>query len=204
MSQLTFPLYFLDYETMSGLIPYFDGQRPYQQVPFQYSLHILESPGAKLTQKEYLHRDNSDPARPLTEQLINDIGTKGSIIVWFEGFEKARNSELAEMLPEYQEALWAINDRVVDLMIPFKNKWYDDPRFNGSASIKQVLPVLCPELSYKELGIQEGGSAQRLWMEAVLDSKHPEDKDKVLNDLLEYCKLDTLAMVEIFRVLDRL
>lgn len=86
-------------------------------------------------------------------------------------------------------------------MIPFKNKWYDDPRCNGSASIKQVLPVVVPELSYKELGIQEGGSAQRLWMEAALDGKHPDVKEKIFSDLVEYCKLDTLAMVEIHRKL---
>lgn len=204
LSELEYPLYFLDYETMSGLIPYFDGHRPYQQVPFQYSLHILESPDAKLTQKEYLHRDNSDPSRPLTERLLKDIGDKGSVIVWFEGFEKARNSELGEMLPEYKEAMEAINDRVVDLMIPFKLKWYDDPRFNGSASIKQVLPVVCPHLSYKELGIQEGGSAQRLWMEAILDEKRANQKDQILDDLIEYCKLDTLAMVEIYNCLRKL
>jgi hypothetical protein len=199
LGEIEYPLYFLDYETMSGLIPYFDGHRPYQQVPFQYSLHILESPDAELTQKEYLHRDNSDPSRPLTEQLIKDIGNKGSVIVWFEGFEKARNSELGEMLPEYKQAMKAINERVIDLMIPFKLKWYDDPRFNGSASIKQVLPVLCPHLSYKDLGIQEGGSAQRLWMEAILDEKRTNQKDQILEDLIEYCKLDTLAMVEIYK-----
>jgi hypothetical protein len=201
LSELEYPLYFLDYETMSGLIPYFDGHRPYHQVPFQYSLHILESPDTELTQKEYLHRDNSDPSRPLTERLLKDIGDIGSVIVWFEGFEKARNSELGDMLPEYKEAMESINSRVVDLMIPFKLKWYDDPRFNGSASIKQVLPVVCPHLSYKELGIQEGGSAQRLWMEAVLDDKRADQKKQILADLIEYCKLDTLAMVEIYRIL---
>lgn len=204
LSELEYPLYFLDYETMSGLIPYFDGHRPYQQVPFQYSLHILESPDAELTQKEYLHRDNSDPSRPLTERLLKDIGDIGSVIVWFEGFEKARNSELGDMLPEHKEAMESINSRVVDLMIPFKLKWYDDLRFNGSASIKQVLPVLCPHLSYKELGIQEGGSAQRLWMEAILDDKRADQKEQILADLIEYCKLDTLAMVEIYRKLVKL
>lgn len=201
LSDLEYPLYFLDYETMSGLIPYFDGHRPYQQVPFQYSLHILESPDAELTQKEYLHRDNSDPSRPLTERLLKDIGDIGSVIVWFEGFEKARNSELGDMLPEHKEVMESINSRVVDLMIPFKLKWYDDPRFNGSASIKQVLPVLCPHLSYKDLGIQEGSSAQRLWMEAILDDKRADQKDQILNDLIEYCTLDTLAMVEIYKCL---
>ena len=201
LEQLKYPLYFLDYETMMGLIPYFDGHRPYQQVPFQYSLHILESPEAELVHKEYLHRDNSDPSRPLTEQLIDDIGTEGSVIVWFESFEKSRNSELGAMMPEYRRAMEAINRRVVDLIVPFKEKWYDDPRFNGSASIKNVLPVVCPHLSYKELGIQEGGSAQRLWMEAVLDNRRAEQKDQILADLIEYCKLDTLAMVEIYRKL---
>lgn len=201
---LKYPLYFLDYETLMNLVPYFDGQRPYQQVPFQYSLHILRSPNAELEWREYLHRDTSDPARPLTEQLIKDVGTEGTVLVWYEAFEKSRNSELGEMFPEYREAMEALNDRVVDLIIPFKSKWYDDPRFEGSASIKKVLPVLCPELSYKTLGIQEGGSAQRLWMEAVLDGKRTDQKEQILADLLEYCKLDTLAMVEIFRVLQKL
>lgn len=201
---LKYPLYFLDYETLMSLVPYFDGHRPYQQVPFQYSLHKLDSPEAELEWHEYLHRDNSDPALPLAEKLIKDIGTEGTILVWYEGFEKARNSELGEMLPEYKEAMEAINRRVIDLMLPFKNKWYDDPRFEGSASIKQVLPVVCPELSYKDLGIQEGGSAQRLWMEAVLDGTRAAEKDKILADLLEYCKLDTFAMVEIYRHLANL
>jgi hypothetical protein len=201
LGELKYPLYFLDYETLMSLVPYFDGHRPYQQVPFQYSLHILQSPDAELEWREYLHRDNSDPARPLTEQLIKDVGDAGTVLVWYEGFEKARNKELGDMLPEYKAAMDAINDRVIDLMLPFKNKWYDDPRCEGSASIKKVLPVLCPELSYKSLGIQEGGSAQRLWMEAVLDEKRADQKDKILADLLEYCKLDTLAMVEIYRKL---
>ena len=202
LGQLKYPLCFLDYETMSGLIPYFDGHRPYQQVPMQYSLHTLLSPEAELKHREFLHSENSDPSRPLVEQLIGDIGTEGSVIVWFEGFEKARNSELGDMLPEYKDAMEAINNRVVDLIIPFKQKWYDDPRFEGSASIKKVLPVLCPELSYKTLGIQEGGSAQRLWMEAVLDGTRETEKDQILADLLEYCKLDTLAMVEIYSALN--
>lgn len=203
LGNLTYPLYFLDYETLMSLIPYFDGQRPYQQVPFQYSLHVIDSPDAEVEWKEYLHRDNSDPVRPLTEKLLSDIGTKGTVLVWYESFEKKRNSELGEMLPEYADALAAINDRVIDLIIPFKNKWYDDPRCEGSASIKAVLPVLCPELTYKSLGIQEGGSAQRLWMEAVLDSKRGDQKDQILKDLTEYCKLDTFAMVEIYRCLKR-
>ena len=198
LNKIQYPLYFLDYETMSSLIPHFDGHRPYQQVPMQYSLHILRSPDAELEHREFLHRDNSDPSRPLVEQLIRDIDDNGTILVWYEAFEKTRNSELGDMLPEYKEAMEAINDRIIDLIIPFKQKWYDDPRFEGSASIKKVLPVLCPELSYKTLDIQEGGSAQRLWMEAVLDGTREAEKEKILADLLKYCELDTLAMVGIY------
>ena len=121
--------------------------------------------------------------------------------MWYEGFEKSRNTELGNMIPEYKHAMESLNGRVVDLMTPFKEKWYDDPRFEGSASIKKVLPVLCPELSYKTLGIQEGTSAQRLWMEAILDGTRDGEKQQILSDLLEYCKLDTLAMVEIFNKL---
>lgn len=198
---LQYPLYFLDYETLMSLIPYFDGLRPYQQVPFQYSLHLLQTPDASLEHKEYLHQANSNPSRPLTEQLISDVGDVGTVLVWYEGFEKSRNSELGDMIPEYKQAMESLNGRVVDLMTPFKEKWYDDPRFEGSASIKKVLPVLCPELSYKTLGIQEGASAQRLWMEAVLDGTRDGEKEQILKDLVEYCKLDTLAMVEIFNKL---
>lgn len=143
LNNLQYPLYFFDYETMQGLVPYFDGQRPYQQVPFQYSLHVIHEPGGGVEHKEYLHKDNSDPSRPLVEQLVQDIGNTGTVLVWYQAFEKSRNTELGDMLPEYKQAMDAINARIVDLMIPFKAKWYDDPRFEGSASIKNVLPVMC-------------------------------------------------------------
>ena len=185
-------------------MPYFDGQRPYQQGPFQDSLHIIRAPGGEVEQRAYLHKENTNPAQDLAKRLVEDMGDSGSIITWNMRFEKSVNEELGRMYPEYAEQIKAINERVVDLMIPFKQKWYDDPRFEGSASIKNVLPVLCPELSYKSLGIQEGGSAQRLWMEAVLDGTREAEKDKILSDLIEYCKLDTLAMVEIYHVLRRL
>lgn len=205
LSELKYPLYFLDYETMSAVVPYFDGHRPYQQVPSQYSLHILDSPDAELRQKEYLHRDNTDPSLPIAQHLIEDIGTSGSIITWNMSFEKSCNVTLGQLNPEYADAMAAINERIVDLMIPFKpkNSWYSDPRFEGSASIKKVLPVVVPSLSYKELGIQNGGNAQALWMQAVLDGTR-EDKETILDDLLKYCGLDTLAMVEIFNVLRKL
>jgi hypothetical protein len=201
LSTIKYPVYFLDYETLGSLVPRFDGLRPYQQLPMQYSLHILQEPGGETEHKEFLHTTSDNPARPLVERLISNIGNEGTVLVWYEGFEKTCNTLLGDLLPEHKQAMQDINGRIVDLMVPFKNLWYVDSRFNGSASIKNVLPVLAPELSYKSLDIQEGATAQRLWMEAVLDGRHLEDKDKIMADLLKYCRLDTLAMVEIYKKL---
>lgn len=153
LSTLEYPLYFLDYETMSAVVPYFDGQRPYQQVPSQYSLHILNTPNGEPYQKEYLHCDNSDPSLPIAQHLVEDIGDRGSIITWNMSFEKSCNVTLGQLNPEFADAMMAINERIVDLMIPFKpkNSWYSDPRFEGSASIKKVLPLLFPRFHTKSL-----------------------------------------------------
>jgi hypothetical protein len=199
---LVYPLYFFDYETLSSLVPYFDGMRPYGQYPFQYSLHILDSPDAQLRHEEYLHTEPTDPAENIVRSLQSHFGPTGSVIAWNMGFEKSCNDTLAQFVPDATEFLADINDRMVDLMMPFSSGAYIDHRFKGSASIKNVLPVLVPELSYKELSIQEGAAAQRLWMQAVLDGKLDEQKQKILDDLIEYCKLDTLAMVKIYEKLE--
>ncbi len=201
LSKLEFPLYFLDYETLGSTIPYFNGLGPHQQLPFQYSLHTLDSPEGKLRHATYLHRENSNPAQVLSKSLQANIGKKGSVIVWNEGFERSCNKMLGTLAPEFKSFYEDINERIVDLMIPFSKIWYVHKDFGGSASIKSILPVLVPELSYKELDVQEGKAAQRLWMEAVLYGKHDGKKDKILKDLEEYCKLDTLAMVEIYKQL---
>jgi hypothetical protein len=204
LNTLTFPLYFFDYETLMSIVPYFDGFKPYQQVPFQYSLHILDAPEAELRHLEYLHRDNSNPAEPLSKTLKSQIGDTGSVLTWNMSFEKRCNTLLGTLVPEYAEFYENLNARIVDLMVPFSSDLYVDKAFHGSASIKNVLPVLVPELSYKVLGIQEGGAAQRLWMEAVLDGKRGAEKEKILSDLVEYCGLDTLAMVKIYEKLTAL
>lgn len=201
LDSLVFPLYFFDYETLMSLVPYFDDMRPYKQYPFQYSLHVLESPDSELKHLEYLHKDNSNPAESLSKTLKSQIGDKGSVITWNMSFEKGCNDLIGSMLPEYTDFYKNLNERIVDLMIPFSNGYYVDKRFKGSASIKKVLPVLVPELSYKTLGIQEGTAAQRLWMEAILDGKRDNEKDQILSNLTEYCGLDTLAMVEIYKKL---
>ena len=211
LNELKYPLYFLDYETMSGVIPAFDGYRPYQQVPFQYSLHILPEPplrqgfegqaGGELIHKEYLHREFTDPVPELLEHLHNDFDKEGTVISWYMSFEKSRNSEMAKQVPKYEKFLLGVNDRMVDLMTPFSKGWFVDKDFFGSASIKYVLPALLPELSYKELAISNGAQAQQIWMQTVLKGKNPEKKDQIMKDLIKYCGLDTYAMYAIFKYL---
>ena len=196
---------------MSGVIPAFDGYRPYQQVPFQYSLHILPEPGGELIHKEYLHTENTDPVPELLGHLHNDFDKearptersfgRGTGISWYMSFEKSRNSEMAKQVPKYEKFLLGVNDRMVDLMTPFSKGWFVDKDFFGSASIKYVLPALLPELSYKELAISNGAQAQQIWMQTVLKGKNPEKKDQIMKDLIKYCGLDTYAMYAIFKYL---
>jgi len=201
LSQIKYPLYFFDYETFGSVIPPFDNTCSYQQVPFQYSLYMMDNPQGKLIHKEFLHRTNSNPCIPLLEQLKNDIGDKGTVLVWFEPFEKGRNTELGEMFPEYAQFMKDLNARIIDLMIPFSNNWFVDKDFFGSASLKKVFPALITEYSYKNLAIQEGGTASRTWKELIFDGKHQNKKDELIKDMLEYCKMDTLAMVQLFKFL---
>ena len=168
LGEIKYPVYYFDYETSQGLIPPWDGTRPYQQVPFQYSLHIQREPGGDIEHREFLHRDKSNPMPALLERLREDIGEVGSVLVWYEPFEKTRNNEMAATFPEYATFLNGLNARVIDLMKPFSDEMINDAAFKGSASIKAVLPALLPELSYDDLDIQEGASASRLWKEVTL------------------------------------
>lgn len=205
LDRLEFPLYFLDYETLAHVIPPFDKLKPYQQLPFQYSLHVLNEPDGKTQHFEYLHQTNQNPAQPIAHQLINDIGEKGSILVWNMSFESSCNLLLASYNQDLKTKFQKINLRIIDLMIPFSEGWYVDYRFKGSASIKNVFPVLENKLSYKELDISEGGSAQRIWMDVFLNNNPQHlDQEKVMADLLKYCSLDTLAMVKIYHFLRKL
>lgn len=204
MQTIQFPIYFLDYETAADAVPMYDGTKPYQQVTIQYSLHILDAPGKELRHTEFLWTDASNPMPALIAQLKNDIGPVGSVAVWYKSFECGRHSEMAELYPEHAEFLLDLNSRVVDLIDPFSQQLYVDAKFMGSASIKNVLPVLAPDLSYKELEIQNGGAAQNSYMRAVFGDLPADEKKKIFDDLLVYCALDTLAMVRIYEVLDEI
>ncbi|MBT5017101.1 DUF2779 domain-containing protein [Candidatus Peregrinibacteria bacterium] len=205
LGELSYPLYFLDYETFPTAIPVYDGCTPYQQVPFQFSLHILREPNGELEHYEFLHTDPEiNPMIPLAEALRELIGEQGSVIVWNKKFEGKCHEDLAELLPEHAEIFHGYNNRFFDLMDIFSQHDYVDADFRGKFSIKAVLPVLVPELSYKNLNISDGSMAMNSWKRMMFEMESQQDKDQVQQDLLKYCELDTLAMVKIFEVLKKL
>jgi len=201
---LSFPLQFFDYEGYSSAIPLFDGFGAYEQVPFQYSLHILDADGS-IEHKEFLITEPAgDLTLPLVEQMKADIDPKGTVVSWYSSYEKQRMTKLAELHPAYAPFLEEISTKMFDLMTIFSNNHYVDPAFGGSASIKNVLPVVVPALSYKDLNIHKGTQASERWEKLISTQTSAEEKTKITKDLLEYCKLDTWAMVEIYRVLKTL
>ena len=197
---LNYPLYFLDFETIGPAVPIYDGSRPYQQLVFQYSLHIQETSMSELEHREYLANPSQDPRIGFIKQLIQDCGSSGDIIVYNIGFEKGKLKDLIEVFPEYSNELRGIVNRLKDLMIPFQQKWYYTPEMKGSYSIKSVLPALVPELSYNDLEIKEGGTASNTFL-SMVNGSFEGDVEETRKQLLEYCKLDTYAMVKILEKL---
>lgn len=204
LSAIQYPIYFLDYETYPAAIPVFDGCHPFQQVPFQYSLHILKDPDSTLLHKEFLYTEASNPMGELAKQLREDIGDEGSVIVWNKKFEGKCNEDLALFIPDLAPFLYGINKRFYDLMEIFSKQLFVHKDFKGSYSIKSVLSVLVPTLSYSALDIKDGGMACNAWKKMVFDTTDTAKKEQFATNLRKYCELDTLAMVEIFRALQKL
>ena len=165
LETMKYPLAFLDYETYPSAIPKYNGYRPYQQIPFQFSLHVIDSPNSESVHYDFIYTDQDCPDTYFSEALKKHLPKTGSVIVWSQRFEKGINEQIGEHLPDYKNFMQEVNNRVVDLMIPFfgKTTMYDHPKFKGSASIKYVLPALVPTLSYKDMHIQEGGTAADTW-----------------------------------------
>ncbi len=196
VGDLNYPIYHLDFETFTSAVPIFDGSRPYQQLVFQYSLHIEHEDG-RVEHKEYLAETNGeDPRVQFIERLIEDCGQVGDVMVYNIGFERGKLNDLIDFSPLHVRQIQGIIDRLKDLMIPFQQRWYYTPEMQGSYSIKKVLPALVPELSYKNLNIQEGGTASTAFTQ-MLQGNFEGDIEQVRKDLLAYCELDTLAMVRI-------
>lgn len=201
INSLKYPLYFIDYETCQYAIPKYEKTKAYQQIPFQYSLHIIKEEGAPLEHKEYLAKvDDENLIRTFAESMINDMDKEGSVIVYNKAFEATRNKEIGEMYPDLKPEMEKINGNMVDLMIPFRNRDYYTKEMKGSFSIKYVLPALYPddpELDYSQLSlIHKGDEASNAFLS--LKDKSQKEQEQIRKALLEYCKLDTYAMVKIW------
>ena len=203
LQKLSYPLYFLDFETMQPVIPKYVGTRPYMQIPFQYSLHYIEKEGGKLKHKEFLAQPGTDPRRSLAEALCRDIPMDVCTTAYNKAFECTRIRELAEAFPDLAEHLLNIRDHIVDLLVPFQSGWYYNRSMGGSFSIKSVLPALFPddpELDYHNLDeIHNGGEAMNAF--PAMENMSPEKRAKTRHNLLKYCELDTYAMVKLWEKL---
>ncbi|MDO9024635.1 DUF2779 domain-containing protein [Zwartia sp.] len=205
----TLPAYFLDFETITFAVPIWSGTRPYQQIPFQFSVHRLSQDSQRqgqpqgqsntqLSEQSFIDLSGNDPSEAFSKALIAACHEPIPIFVYNAGFENARIRELAARFPPLAQALLALSARVVDLL-PIAREFYYHPSQQGSWSIKAVLPALCPDLHYDELdGVQDGGMAMSAFAEAIAPQTTSTRKDEIERQLLDYCKLDTYAMVRLW------
>ena len=203
LNTLSYPIYFLDFETMQRVIPQFPGTKPYQQIPFQYSLHYIEEPDGELKHKEFLAESGVDPRRAIAESLCRDIPWNVCVTAYNKGFECSRLKELAAQFPDLAGHLLNIQDNIRDLLTPFQSGYYYNRAMGGSFSIKSVLPALFPDdpsLDYHNLeGIHNGSEAMTVFPK--IKDMPSEEQVIARKNLLAYCKLDTYAMVKVWEAL---
>jgi hypothetical protein len=200
LDTLWYPLYHLDFETFNTAIPKFDGTRPYQQVPFQYSLHIQQVAGADPQHYEFLVEPDVDPRREMFEQLLDLIPEDGCVLTYNQAFEKGVLRNLAELFPDLAAGIDVRLENVRDLMVPFRRRDVYRWQMRGSYSIKEVLPAMVTDLSYAGLEIADGMAAMQAYHD-MCAAEPGADLDQLRAAMLEYCRLDTLAMVRILREL---
>lgn len=200
---LSYPLACLDFETAMSAIPAYDGSRPYQQIPFQFSLHILPGRGAEPVHHGFLADPVGDPRPLLMDQMTRVLPGEGDILVFYQPFEQGRLNELARDFPDRAGWLKSVAARLKDLIEPFKQRWVYEPAMNGSSSIKAVLPALVPEMSYEGLPVADGTQAMLAW-ERLLQAPDAAEAERLRRALWDYCTLDTLAMVKILERLEEL
>lgn len=200
---LSYPLYFLDFESIQPAVPLYDNSSPYEQIVFQYSLHFIEEEGGALQHREYLARPGADPRRGVAEQLCRDIPRDACTLAYNMSFEKTRIRGLAALYPDLADHLMNIHDNIVDLMVPFQKRWYYTKAMQGSYSIKFVLPALFPgdpQLDYHNLEDVHNGTEASAAFEKMAEMA-PEERERCRANLLKYCGLDTLAMVKVWEKL---
>ena len=203
LSDLDYPLYFMDFETFQPAVPLFDNSKPYQQIPFQYSVFKKKSKTSEAAHFEFLAEPGIEPRKKFIEKLLKDAEEEGDVIVYNKTFEITRLNEIARDFPEYSNEIEKLIIRIKDLMVPFQKKYYYAPELKGSYSIKAVLPALVPELSYDELEINEGSLASIAY-ESLQTETDLMVMAEVKRQLLAYCKMDTIGMVKILEQLDNL
>ena len=203
---LSYPLYFLDFETMQLVIPEYPNSHPYQQITFQYSLHYIESENGELKHKEFLGVSGEDPRRALAEQLVTDIPENACVLAYNRGFERGRIKELSKLFPDLADRLMKIHGNIQDLIDPFHHGHYYNKEIGNSFSIKSVLPAMFPddpELDYHNLeGVHNGGEAMTIF--PLIKDMPPAEQEIARRNLLKYCELDTYAMVKIWQKLKEL
>ncbi|HEX9255170.1 MAG TPA: DUF2779 domain-containing protein [Candidatus Angelobacter sp.] len=196
LRRIKFPASYLDFETFGTAIPLFDRLRPYQQVPFQFSLHVLRSKNAALEHHSFLADGKADP-RPEFMRCLGDVlPRQGSVVAFNAPFELGRLKECSELLPEFRPCVAGIKRRIVDLLLPFRRFHYYHPQQNGNASMKAVLPALTGR-GYDQLAIQDGGMASQEFLRGHFGSVTDEERERVRRQLEEYCGLDTMGMIQI-------
>ncbi len=203
LDTLRYPLYFLDFETYQQSIPEYDYVSPYEQIPFQYSLHYYENENSKLKHKEFLSESGIDPRRLLAERLVSDIPCDVCVLAYNMSFEKRVIKKLSTLYPDLSEHLMNIYNNIKDLMIPFKNRDYYTKDMRGSYSIKYVLPALFPfdpSLDYHNLEVVHNGSEASNTFKS-LNNYSKSEQLEIRKHMLEYCGLDTYAMVKIYNKL---
>ena len=204
LNNLPYPLYYLDFEAMTPTLPKYDYMKPYQHIPFQYSLHIVEKQGAKPKHISFLADGISNPIPKFMQSLKDNLGDKGDIIVYNQAYEISKLKEAVVLLPEFEEI---VNNnflkRIKDLLDPFRSFDYYDSKQCGSASIKKVLPVMS-NLSYKELSINNGTDASLEFERITFGGVSEKEKFKVREALEKYCELDTLAEIKIVEKMEKI
>ena len=201
INSLKYPLYFIDYETIQPVIPEYDGTWPYEQLPFQYSLHIIKEEGAEVEHREFLADiDDKDFLRHFAESMIKDMPDDGSVIIYNNSFEPVINRQLAQLFSDLEKEITRINENIVDFQVPFRSRDYYVKEMEGSYSIKKVLPALYPDdpdLDYHKLpSVHNGTEASDTFIN--MRNMPKEEQEEIRKGLLVYCELDTYAMVKIW------
>jgi len=200
LSGLRYPLYFMDFETLGVALPRYAGTSPYDQIPFQWSVHVQRKPGSELEHYEFLADDSNDPRQDFVKALCDVMGNKGSVLAYNSGFECGCLDGLAEATPQYKDRIGNIQDRLWDLLPVVRDHVYG-LAFRGSYSLKSVLPALVPDMSYEGMEVAEGNDAGLAWEKMVHAEVASKERKRLRDALLAYCKQDTLAMVRLLDVL---